>query len=56
MSNPIKEAVEKLRAAGREVERADDFPPPLPGLYFVDGVELTERQLLQVASDLEKGE
>lgn len=47
----LQDAIFSLRSRGYRVERSD-FPisPILPGLYMVDGRELTEMQVLSLAS------
>jgi hypothetical protein len=42
-------AIEMLQQRGHSVERLDFPPPPLPGLYLVNGHELTERQVIDYA-------
>jgi hypothetical protein len=45
----LQSAVERLRAAGHDVVPADN----VPGLFFVNGRELTINQVLSVAWDVE---
>lgn len=47
--NELQAAIEKLTRMGHAVQRADEPPPPFPGLYFVDGRELTEMQVISYA-------
>lgn len=47
--DPVATAVERLKAQGLNVERSDFPPAPLPGLYVVNGRELTEGQLIQLS-------
>lgn len=46
----LKGAIEILNAQGVSVMRADFPPEPLPGLYTVNGHELTEMQVIDYAS------
>ena len=47
----IEKAVAELKRRGHTVERAEFPPAPLPGLYVVDGHELTENQILSVRGE-----
>ena len=44
--NPLLEAIERLQANGRIVSYSD-----IPGLFYVDGHELTINQVMAVAAD-----
>lgn len=48
-ANRLHAAINKLLASGKHVERAAFPPLPLPGLWNVDGRELTEMQLINLA-------
>lgn len=48
--NKLAEAIKVLTAEGREVERCDFPAAPFPGLYLVDGRELTEMQVVTLAN------
>ncbi len=47
--DPVSWAISALQVKGVSVERTEFPPSPLPGLYLVNGRELTEMQLIQLA-------
>lgn len=48
--NELVTAIEYLREKGRQVERSEFPPAPLPPLWLVDGRELTSMQIIDLAS------
>jgi hypothetical protein len=47
----VTKAIAVLEEAGCCVTRCEFPPDPLPGLFDVDGTELTESQLIGMAAD-----
>lgn len=52
MTDEVERAMATLRFKGCDVWRMDFPAPPFPGLYRVNGREMTEAQLVQVAETM----